>query len=466
MKRRFLPILPLVLTALLWGQNPADMFEQHRPALCRVDFFQNVSSQARIGSYIKVKQHRVGLVAGDSGLILVNSDVYPLSLDILSSESGSYFAAEPSDFVVHLADGSEHPAVFLGKDDRTQLAFLQLETLPEAGLTPVSFSDGGDVRVGDEVYLLELLGESYQFAPLFSPLTINAIIEEPRPHFLVKNGVTALSAGGLVLAADGRAIGVTLRSEPDLDMDGPGDFDMFQKHFLEILPGSAIQPLLIDPPRLEREKAGGKAWLGVRMQALTPALARHWGIPAEGGVVVNRVYPESPAAEAGLAVRDVIVAVEGEPLKVERSEDLDRFRNRITTLPPGETVTLAIYRDGKRRQERVRLTGAPRSVDLAAKKQFSDLGVEVRELTRDILYEFDLPLDAEGVYVYQVDRASPAGLGGLEAGTIIERINRETIGDLADLEKRLADFRESGVKHLMIEVRQPRTTDIVFVDIK
>ena len=123
------------------------------------------------------------------------------------------------------------------------------------------------------------------------------------------------------------------------------------------------------------------------------------------------MYDSSPAAEAGLKTRDIILSVDGQNLEIDRDEDLSQFRAMITGRSVNDELKLRYHRDGKVKQKKIKLTAAPQSVDLAEKFQLSELGVEVRELTRDVIFDYDFPIDIEGVYIYQVDRAAPAGQG-------------------------------------------------------
>ena len=88
----------------------------------------------------------------------------------------------------------------------------------------------------------------------------------------------------------------------------------------------------------------------------------------------------------------------------------------------------------------------------------------MREITRDVIHDYNLPTDQEGVVVYQVDRASPAGLGGLESGAVITHLDGETIRDLSSF----ADILEREMKkkgtHLMFQVRWSSVQDILFVE--
>ncbi|MEL6821479.1 MAG: hypothetical protein AAFP70_06950, partial [Calditrichota bacterium] len=103
--------------------------------------------------------------------------------------------------------------------------------------------------------------------------------------------------------------------------------------------------------------------------------------------------------------------------------------------------------------------------DLAEKVQLSELGMEVRELTRDVLYNYHLPLDTQGVYVYQIDRASPVGLAGMAVGFIITEVNGQKVENLERFEELMNSLLKSDAEHLMFNVRIRQQTLFVFADI-
>lgn len=449
-----------------FAETPGEIFQSFRPKLCLVQYYKSISSQAQIGSYFKVKQYRIGLIVSAEGLVMVNSDVYPLSLDIISGDGGSFSFGEPSDFKVKLHDGKEYDAEFIGKDDIAQAGFIKISGDFPKPLPFVEFDPGENIEVGQQVYLLEFLGESYNFEPLFTPYTITAVVNNPRRKFLLNGDATALSAGGLVITAAGEAVGVTLRLNLDFSFRTPAEFEEFRRDYLEVAPAEWFLDLIKTPPVLEKAAYQGKAWLGIGMQSLTPELKDYWHVPAEGGVIINRVYPHSPAEKAGLMVRDIILTFDYKDLDIKRDEDLTRFKEMITQKAPGAPVELTLFREGKTLKEKVELVSAPRAIDLAEKYQLSELGMEVRELTRDILYDYNLPLDTEGVYVFQVDRASPAGLGGLEMGSIITHVNSRPFQDLKAFEGTISKIMEGSPRKIMLQVQYRRETRFVFVDVK
>ncbi len=465
--KRFL-IVPLLslFTVTALAQTPQEIFQKNRPAVCLVKFFRNVISHSKIGSFTKIKQKRIGIIVNPDGLVMVSSDVYPLSLDIVSGGRSSFFSGEPSDFKVQLNDEEEYDAEFIGKDDIAKVAFLQIKDTLPGELPFVQFSPTENIQIGQAIFSLELLGEPQNFEPLFTPLTINAILKVPRKKFLVNAQLNALSSGGLVLTQDGKAIGVTLRSESDFRFHEPMDFDEPGGSFLEIAPTEWFSELIKNPPVLEKEIFRGKSWLGIRMQALTPELKDYWNVAADGGVIIDQVYAKSPAEKAGLKVGDVITSFNGNNLKITMDEDLDQFKELITKQPPEAKVTLGLFRNSKQTEKEVKLQSAPRAVDLADKYQLLSLGFEVRELTRDILYDYNLPLNTQGVYVFQVDRAAPAGLGGLSIGHIITEVDNQPVENLDSFKKIMEKTLEKDPDKIMFKVQVRRVTEFVFIEVK
>ncbi|OPX35333.1 hypothetical protein B1H10_01455 [candidate division KSB1 bacterium 4484_188] len=417
MKRKYflLAFLFLGFTTLYSTEfSPKEIFQINRPKICLISYYQNISSNTRIGSYNKIKRYRTGIIVSANGLIMVSSDVYPVSLDILSGESQSLLSAKPTDFKVKLANGKEFPAKFLGKDDHT----------------------------------------------------IAAVVKSDQRKLLVYNYTPALSAGGLVLDTAGHAIGVTLKQTIDFSFRPPDEFEDFHKDFLEILPAEQFLKLIENPPVQAEPQLAKRAWLGISMQALTRELAAYWQISQGGGVVIDQVYPQSPAEAAGLQVGDVILAVNDSVMNIQKDEETAKLRTLIRSLPPGSIAKMKIFRQGKFLQKTVRLTAAPKAIGLAQKYQVPQLGFEIRELTRDILYQENLPLSTPGVFVFQVDRASPAGLAGLSIGSLIQRINEQPVKNLAAAQKIIEQELNDKTQKIMLQVLEHRSTRFVFIDLK
>ncbi len=104
------------------------------------------------------------------------------------------------------------------------------------------------------------------------------------------------------------------------------------------------------PPHLSRGR------IGVQVQTMTPELREHMQAPSDRGLLVTRVEPDRPAAEAGLLVGDVIVAAGGAPMR----EPFDLVK-AVASVPAGASIELKILRDGEPRVLEVSPEGEERT---------------------------------------------------------------------------------------------------------
>ena len=82
--------------------------------------------------------------------------------------------------------------------------------------------------------------------------------------------------------------------------------------------------------------------LGVQYRTLTPAIAQQDNLPVEQGAEILQVYDNTPAAQAGLQVGDIITAVDGDTVDQERT-----LSDRLYAYEEGDTVTLTVMRNGE-----------------------------------------------------------------------------------------------------------------------
>jgi serine protease Do len=206
----------------------------------------------------------------------------------------------------------------------------------------------------------------------------------------------------------------------------------------------------------------GNSWLGVETQEVTADTVKEDKLPAERGVVIGKVLPDSPAAKAGLKENDVITAVNGQTV-----EGTVEFRRMIHEIPSGRKVELTVWRgDHAQTLEatlgnssenlQTRVETAPRvfSFHMPETVEIPDippmqwtgdfmamgrprLGVEVEDLQGQLGKYFGAP-DGEGVLIQSVNANSPAEKAGIKAGDVIVSVNGERIRTVGDLRAKLS----------------------------
>jgi serine protease Do len=208
----------------------------------------------------------------------------------------------------------------------------------------------------------------------------------------------------------------------------------------------------------------GPSWLGIETQEVTADSAKELRLPAERGVVVDRVAQDSPAAKAGLKEKDVIAEVNG-----QRVEGAAQFRRMIHEIPAGRAAQLTVWRDGRAQTltvtlgqaeeaHRAWMKAAPGAFafrmpeveipDIPAIAGFGDdftllpgghprLGIDAEDIGDQLGSFFGAP-DGEGILVRNVNSGSPAEKADLKAGDVITSFNGERVRTLGDLRQKLA----------------------------
>jgi serine protease Do len=213
----------------------------------------------------------------------------------------------------------------------------------------------------------------------------------------------------------------------------------------------------------------GTSWLGVESQEVTADTVKQLKLPAERGVLLGRIVPDSPAAKAGLKESDVITEING-----ERVEGEAQFRRMIHEIPAGRTAQFTVWRDGRAQTIDVTLgkaddrgnmwfKTAPRAFSFQLPRvEIPDvqvepgmnwgfdvlsgarprLGIDAEDLSGQFGAYFGAP-DGEGVLVREVNPNSAAQKAGIKSGDVITSLDGERIRSLGDLREKLADKQDA-----------------------
>ncbi|MGH7488005.1 MAG: PDZ domain-containing protein, partial [bacterium] len=214
----------------------------------------------------------------------------------------------------------------------------------------------------------------------------------------------------------------------------------------------------------------GTSWLGVESQEVTSDTVKELKLPAERGVLLGRIVPDSPAAKAGLKEKDVITEIDG-----QRVEGEAQFRRMIHEIPAGRTVQFTVWRDGQAQSISVALgkseersntwfRTAPRAFSMQLPKveipevapmpemNWGDfgvlagarprLGIDAEDLNGQLGAYFGAP-DGDGVLVRDVNAGSAAEKAGMKSGDVITSLDGDRVRSLGDLREKLADKRDA-----------------------
>lgn len=255
-----------------------------------------------------------GFIISEDGYILTNAHVVEDAKEIL----------------VRLVDRREFHATVIGTDARTDVAVIKIEA---SGLPVVVLGDPDQLKVGEWVLAI---GSPFGFdhtvtAGIVSAKGRNLPDENFVPFIQTDVAINPGNSGGPLFNLRGEVVGINSQIYSQT-----GGF-MGLSFAIPIDVALEVQRQLRETGRVQRGR------IGVGIQELTRALAETFGLERPEGALVSSVDPEGPAARAGVAVGDVIVAFDGKA--VTSSRELPRI---VAQSRPGSKATITVVRDGRR----------------------------------------------------------------------------------------------------------------------
>jgi serine protease Do len=312
---------------------------------------------------------------------------------------------------VTLSDGTQYPAKVVGIDPKTDLGVIKIDA-PKS-LPFVTFADSDAVQVGQWVVAI---GHPRGLDQTVTQGIISAKhrtgITNPSDYqdFLQTDAaINPGNSGGPLLNLQGQVVGVN-----SLIASESGGFEGIGFAIPSNMAVHVAQALIAHG-KVER------GWLGVDTQALTPDLAKSFGLTVPKGALIAEVLNGGPADKAGLKSGDVVLAYQGKEIP-----DASTLRNEVAKSSIGQEVKVGIWRNGQRQDITVtvgNLDDATKLLNTALKER---LGVVVGPLTPKLAAKYGLT-SSEGVQIQWVDPKGPFGKVGFEVGDIILAINQQPI---------------------------------------
>ncbi len=233
---------------------------------------------------------------------------------------------------VSLADGRRYPATLIGDDPGTDLAVLRVDA-PD--LATAELGDSAQVRVGQ---LVVAIGNPLGFESSVTAGVVSALGRSLRSSSgrLIDDIIQTDAAlnpgnsGGPLVTSDGRVVGVNTASIR------PAQGICFA---IGINTAKFVAGRLIRDGRIKR------SYIGVVGQtvSLPRNVVRFHTLEQERGILVLSVEPASPAAEAGVRERDIIVSLDGQ--RVAGIDDLQRL---LTDVRIGALTRLLVLRGAEK----------------------------------------------------------------------------------------------------------------------
>jgi serine protease Do len=369
-----------------------------------------------------------GVIISPEGYILTNNHVVDHATEV----------------TVTLSDKREMKARVVGTDPRTDIAVLKIEG---SNFPSLVLADSSKVEVGDIVLAI---GDPFGVGQTVTSGIVSATgrgglgIEEVEDFIQTDAPINPGNSGGALVDDEGHLIGINTAI---LSGNSGGNQGI----------GFAV-PINMARHDMDQILAHGKVergYLGILPQDITPSMAKALNISQTSGALVGDVTANSPASRAGLKTGDIILGVNGEAVS-----DANQLRLKIGNLDPNAKINLKVMRDGKTMELPVQLGEFPSNQERASvnnnDKEGAVLGVSVENLTPETAQQLKLAPQTKGVVVDEVSPSSRAAEAGLQAGDVIQQVNRKPVTSVNDF-KQMINSAKTDSPVLLLVYRQGST---------
>src|SRR5271170_8109263 len=271
--------------------------------------------------------------AAGSGVIVDAAQGYVLT--------NSHVVENATNIEVTTKDNRRFKAKLIGRDLATDIAVLQI---PAGSLIAVPMGDSSRLQVGDFVLAV---GNPFGLGQTVTSGIVSALgrsglgIEGYEDFIQTDASINPGNSGGPLVDLQGRVVGINTA------ILAPGGGNIGIGFAVPINMARQVMDQLINYGEIKRGR------IGVAIQDLTPDLAQALGTRQTQGAVIARVEPGSPAERAGLRTNDLVVAINGAPMRSGTE-----LRNRVGLSRIGDEVELTVERGGAERNVTVRIEKA------------------------------------------------------------------------------------------------------------
>ena len=336
------------------------------------------------------------------------------------------------DIQVILADDREFDATIIGTDPLSDLAIVQIEA---KDLSKAKLGNSDDLQIAEWVIAIGspfgLHLDHTVTAGIISAVGRSDVISRMNYENFIQHdaAINPGNSGGGLFNLSGELIGINTA----IATDGYSKSNAGVGFAVPINQVKYVIEYLINEGKVIR------GWLGVQIRDLDEDMAKVLGLDSKKGAMIAMVSPNSPAKDAGIEDKDVIIA-----MNYESISDSNELKNKVSMHKPGTVITFTIIRNNSKINIDVTLGARPDQDQMV--DYFSGI-----DSAYDLLgFKVDNIEDQLGVQILDIDNKSNAYKKGIKKSDVITEIGNEKINNKDDYLSILSNYKSGDAIMLRV----------------
>ncbi|MBI4585740.1 MAG: trypsin-like peptidase domain-containing protein [Planctomycetes bacterium] len=365
-----------------------------------------------------------GVIIDSRGYILTNSHVL----------------GEGNDLMVKLWDDREAPATLVRQEEAIDIALIKIDV---PNLLEIPMGNSEDLRVGHWVVAI---GSPFGLTQTVSAGIVSALGRSgvgilPYESFIQTDAaINQGNSGGPLVNLQGQVVGINTAMYSDANGGNVGI-------------GFAI-PISLAKALVNKWIEGkNSTFLGVVPGRVDEDMAGYYNLSCAAGAFVQSVHEDSPAAQAGIKPKDIILSFGGEEIRND-----DHLRVLIARSEDGKPIPVRVFRNQEKLNLEVTLVQRrPNAREQRAENLLKAdpvergrklLGLTISPIDPELVAQLRLPASTKGLVIAEVNYGSPADRKGIKVSDVIVEVNDMPVGNLKDFHQALELQKRGLMLHL------------------
>jgi S1-C subfamily serine protease len=196
----------------------------------------------------------------------------------------------------------------------------------------------------------------------------------------------------------------------------------------------------------------GKVYMGVYLDDVSSSYYKKVGMDQNYGILITKVVPDSPADNAGVFSKDVLMEIDGDKIYTH-----DQLTKMLKNYEPEQKVKLKVFREGK--EKNIKFTFGKKEYPKIKRKPY--MGVFLRELSGGVKKKLNYD-KSYGIVITDLVEDGAAEKAGIKKNVVLMSIDGDKIYTIDQLTKMLTNYEpDNKIEVIVFQDGKEATLDLI-----